>query len=185
MNNTSIGSRCFFDFSTGHTWGSPVSLTGNRVLDPTGDWAVILDNAGPYLVVDNQFRLAGAARGVRMTWADQTLVGNIYSKTNAVEERGRFRRLEEKVVAGGRDSGARSRRCRPRRRAANERSLKCPPARMAIPSSRPSTRPRNSRASGRSFTCRWATTRSRRRSSSRRAATCNSSATAPAKPAPA
>src|SRR5206468_3738312 len=98
VNNTSLGSRCFFDFSSGHTWGSPVSLTGNRVLDPTGDWAVILDNAGPYLVAGNQFRLPGAARGVRMTWADQTLVGNTYSKTNAVEERGRFRRIAEKVV---------------------------------------------------------------------------------------
>jgi len=76
-----------------------VSLTGNRVLDPAGDWAVILDNAGPYLVVDNQFRLTGAARAVRMTWADQTLAGNVYSKTNAVEERGRFRRLAERVVA--------------------------------------------------------------------------------------
>ena len=92
VNNTSVGSRRFFDFSTGHSWGSPVSLTGNRVLDPTGDWAVILDNAGPYLVVDNQFRLGGQARAVRMTWADQTLVGNLYSKTNAVEEHGRFRR---------------------------------------------------------------------------------------------
>ncbi|MDH7503764.1 MAG: glycosyl hydrolase family 28-related protein [Verrucomicrobiota bacterium] len=99
VNNTSVGSRCFFDFGTGHTWGSPVSLTGNRVLDPTGDWAVILDNAGPYLVVDNQFRLIGATRGVRMTWGDQTMVGNLYSKTNAVEERGRFRRLAERVVA--------------------------------------------------------------------------------------
>ena len=29
-----------------------------------------------------------AARGVRMTWADQTFVGNRYSKTQAVEERG-------------------------------------------------------------------------------------------------
>jgi hypothetical protein len=106
VNNTSVGSRCFFDFSTGHTWGSPVSLTGNRVLDPTGGWAVILDNAGPYLVVDNQFRLAGPARGVRMTWADQTLVGNAYSKTNAVEERGRFRRLEERVIASGEISDA-------------------------------------------------------------------------------
>jgi hypothetical protein len=38
VNSTSVGSRRFFDFSTGHTWGSPVSLTGNRVLDPTGDW---------------------------------------------------------------------------------------------------------------------------------------------------
>jgi hypothetical protein len=105
VNNTSVGSRCFFDFSTGHSWGSPVSLTGNRVLDPTGDWAVILDNAGPYLVVDNQFRLTGAVRGVRMTWADQTLVGNTYSKTNAVEERGRFRRLAEKVVTANEIAG--------------------------------------------------------------------------------
>jgi hypothetical protein len=50
-------------------------------------------------VVDNQFRLPGSARGVRMTWADQTLVGNTYSKTNAVEERGRFRRIAEKIVS--------------------------------------------------------------------------------------
>ncbi|MCX8109011.1 MAG: hypothetical protein N3G20_09430, partial [Verrucomicrobiae bacterium] len=98
VNNTSVRSRCFFDFGTGHTWGSPVSLTGNRVLDPTGDWAVILDNAGPYLVVDNQFLLGGTTRGVRMTWGDQTFVGNIYSKTNAVEERGRFLRIGERVV---------------------------------------------------------------------------------------
>lgn len=98
VNNTSIGSRCFFDFSTGHTWGSPVSLTGNRVLNPTGDWAVLLDNAGPYLLVDNVFRLSGKTRGVRMTWADQTLVGNTYTRLDAVEERGRFRRIAEKVV---------------------------------------------------------------------------------------
>ncbi len=98
VGNTSQGSRRFFDFSTGHTWGSPVSLTGNRVLDPTGDWAVILDNAGPYLVVDNQFRLSDKTRGVRMTWADQTLVGNKYTRKDAVEERGRFRRIAEEVV---------------------------------------------------------------------------------------
>jgi hypothetical protein len=98
VNNTSVGSKRFFDFSTGHTWGSPVSLTGNRVLDPTGNWAVLLDNAGPYLVVDNVFRLPGQARGVRMTWRDQTLACNTYTKPNAVEERGRFRRISEKVV---------------------------------------------------------------------------------------
>jgi hypothetical protein len=100
-NNTSVGSRRFFDFTSGHTWGSPVSLTGNRVLDPTGDWAAILDNAGPYLVVDNVFRLSGKTRGVRMTWGDQTLAGNTYTRADAVEERGRFRRLAEKVVAAG------------------------------------------------------------------------------------
>lgn len=98
VNNSSIGSRRFFDFSTGHSWGSPVSLTGNRVLDPTGDFAVLLDNAGPYLVVDNVFRLSGQTRGVRMTWGDQTLVGNTYTRADAVEERGRFRRIAEKVV---------------------------------------------------------------------------------------
>ncbi|MBN2476807.1 MAG: hypothetical protein JXB62_19525 [Pirellulales bacterium] len=99
VGNTSAGSRCFFDFRSGHSWGSPVSLTGNRVLDPTGDWGVLLDNAGPYLVVDNVFRLAGKARGVRMTWADQTLVGNTYTKDDAVQQRGRFRRIAERVVS--------------------------------------------------------------------------------------
>ena len=98
VNNTSVGSKCFFDFTTGHTWGSPVSLTGNRVLDPTGDWAIILTNAGPYLVVDNVLRLGGKARGIKMTWGDQTLVGNIYTKADAVEEHGRFRRIGEKIV---------------------------------------------------------------------------------------
>jgi hypothetical protein len=99
VNNTSVASRRFFDFSTGHTWGSPVSLTGNRVLDPSGDWAVLLDNAGPYLVVDNVFRLSGKARGVRMTWGDQTLAGNTYTESDAVEQRGRFRRIDEKLAA--------------------------------------------------------------------------------------
>ena len=99
VNNTSVGSRRFFDFGTGHTWGSPVSLTGNRVLGTTGDWAAVLSNAGPYLVVDNTFRLGPSARAVRMTWGDQTLVGNTYSKADAVEERGRFRRIAERVVA--------------------------------------------------------------------------------------
>jgi hypothetical protein len=100
VNNTSFGSRRFFDFSSGHTWGSPVSLTGNRVVDPTGDWAVILDNAGPYLVTDNIFRLPGKTRGIRMTWGDQTLVGNSYTRKDVVEERGRFRRIGEKIVPG-------------------------------------------------------------------------------------
>jgi hypothetical protein len=98
VNNTSIGSKCFMDFTTGHTWGSPTSVTGNRIINPTGDCAMILTNAGPYLVVDNQFRLSGSTRAIKMTWADQTLAGNIYSKADAVEEHGRFRRLAEKVV---------------------------------------------------------------------------------------
>ncbi len=99
VNNVSVGSRCFFDFSSGHTWGSPVSLTGNHVLDPTGEWAVILDNAGPYLLVDNVFRLSEKSKAIRMTWGDQTLVGNVYTKEDAVEERGRFRRIDERTVS--------------------------------------------------------------------------------------
>ncbi|HEY7118913.1 MAG TPA: glycosyl hydrolase family 28-related protein [Tepidisphaeraceae bacterium] len=98
VNNTSVGSKCFLDFNTGHSWGSPTSITGNRILDPTGDWAISLGNAGPYLVVDNTFRLSEHARAIRMTWGDQTLAGNTYSKADAVEERGRFRRVDEKVV---------------------------------------------------------------------------------------
>jgi hypothetical protein len=99
VGNTSIGSHCFFDFTSGHSWGSPASVTGNLVLDPTGNWAVILGNAGPYLVVDNVFRLSGKARAVKMTWGDQTLVGNSYTKDNAVEEKGRFRRIDEKIIS--------------------------------------------------------------------------------------
>jgi hypothetical protein len=99
VNNTSVGSKCFFDFTSGHSWGSPSSVTGNRILDPTGDWGMILGNAGPYLVVDNQFRLPGKARGLQMTWGDQTLVGNAYTKEDAVAEKGRFRRIDEKVIA--------------------------------------------------------------------------------------
>lgn len=98
VNNTSVGSRCFLDFDTSHTWGSPTSITGNRVLDPTGDVAMKLSNAGPYLVVDNTFRCGGQTRAVQMTWADQTFVGNTYTRTDAVVERGRFRRIEEKTV---------------------------------------------------------------------------------------
>ena len=99
VNNYSRGSRCFLDFSSGHSWGSPTSITGNRVIDCTGPFAMLLDNAGPYLVVDNQFRLSGSNRAVRMTWADQVFCGNRYSAENAVETRGRFRRVEEQVVA--------------------------------------------------------------------------------------
>lgn len=32
-----------------------MSLTGNRVLKPTGDWTVLLDNASSYRVLDNVF----------------------------------------------------------------------------------------------------------------------------------
>ena len=98
VNNTSIKSHCFLDFETGHTWGSPTSITGNCVLDPTGDFAMKLSNAGPYLVVDNTFRCRGETRAVQMTWADQTFAGNTYTSADAVAERGRFRRIGERTV---------------------------------------------------------------------------------------
>ncbi len=101
VNNLSIGSRRFLDFDTGHTWGSPMSITGNRVLDPTGDLPLRLGNAGPYLVMDNRFFMPtnSTNRAARMTWGDQTFVGNVYNQTNAVVERGRFRRLDEQVLS--------------------------------------------------------------------------------------
>ena len=101
VNNTSVKSHRFLDFETGHTWGSPTSITGNRVLDPTGDFAMRLSNAGPYLVVDNIFQCRGKTRAAQMTWADQTFVGNTYTDINAVAERGRFRRIAEKTVDAG------------------------------------------------------------------------------------
>ena len=100
VNNSSTGSRRFLDFDTGHTWGSPTSITGNRLLHPTGDCALKLGNAGPYLVMDNLVALPEGStnRAVKMTWADQTFVGNTYTRSNAVKESGRFRRVNEHFV---------------------------------------------------------------------------------------
>lgn len=101
VNNTSIGSRRFLDFDNGHTWASPTTISGNRILDPSDDFPLRLGNGGPYLVMDNVFKLpAGSTnRAAKMTWGDQTFVGNTYTTTNTVKEAGRFRRLAEKVVA--------------------------------------------------------------------------------------
>ncbi|MCF7974121.1 MAG: glycoside hydrolase family 55 protein [Phycisphaerae bacterium] len=71
VNNTSVESRCFLDFETGHTWGSPTSITGNRVLDPTGDFAMKLSNAGPYLVVDNVFRCQDRTRAEHVLYEQE------------------------------------------------------------------------------------------------------------------
>lgn len=104
VGNTSIGSRCFLDFAGGHSWGSPTSITHNRVIEPTGDFAIRLGNGGPYLVTDNQIRLApgGKARAIEMTWGDQALIGNTYGvpadRKDGVKEAGRFVRLAEKTV---------------------------------------------------------------------------------------
>jgi hypothetical protein len=100
VNNTSQGSRRFLDFDSGHTWGAPTTISGNRVLDPAADFPLKLGSAGPYLVMDNVIRLPQGStnRAVKMTWADQSFVGNLYSTTNAVLENGRFRRLAERTA---------------------------------------------------------------------------------------
>jgi hypothetical protein len=103
INNTSVGSNCFVDFSGSHTWGSPTSITGNRVLEPTGDWAIRLSNGGPYLVMDNVIKARPGVTQpvVEMTWGDQLFVGNTYTIPDAVKEGKppRFRRIAENTVA--------------------------------------------------------------------------------------
>ena len=51
--------------------------------------------------MDNVFKLPtnSSNQAVKMTWGDQTFVGNTYTSTNAVKENGRFRRISEKVVS--------------------------------------------------------------------------------------
>jgi len=101
VGNTSIGSQCFLDFAGGHSWGSPTSITGNRIIEPTGDFAMRLGNGGPYLLADNviKSRPGSTKPAVVMTWGDQTLVGNTYTVADPVKEAGRFTRLDDKVVA--------------------------------------------------------------------------------------
>ncbi len=103
INNFSQGSRCFMDWAGGHVWGSPTSITGNRIIEPTGELAIRLGNGGPYLLADNviKSRLGTTNPPVHLTWGDQTLVGNTYTVANPVKEAGRFRRLDEKVVDAG------------------------------------------------------------------------------------
>ncbi|MCY2951856.1 MAG: glycosyl hydrolase family 28-related protein [Planctomycetota bacterium] len=100
VNNFSIGSKCFMDWSGGHSWGSPTSITGNRIIDCTGDFSIRLGNAGPYLLADNVIRNrdGNAKPPVILTWGDQALVGNTYTVSDAVVPNGRFRRIDEKVV---------------------------------------------------------------------------------------
>ncbi|MCX5670333.1 MAG: hypothetical protein NTU94_03290, partial [Planctomycetota bacterium] len=107
INNFSMGSKCFMDWAGGHTWGSATSITGNRLIEPTGDFAIRLGNAGPYLLADNVIKSRAGAAGpvVHMTWGDQALVGNTYTVANPVKEAGRFRRVAEKVVDANTVSG--------------------------------------------------------------------------------
>jgi hypothetical protein len=99
VENTSIGSRRFMDWAD-FTWGSPTSVTGNRIIEPTGDVAIALNNGGPFLLADNVIKSRAGHTGpeVRLTWGDQCLIGNRYTVEQAVAERGRHLRIDEKVV---------------------------------------------------------------------------------------
>jgi len=100
VGNSSYGSQCFLDFTSGHTWGSPTSITGNRIFDTQGP-SLRLGNSGPYLVMENVIRARPGHVGplVEMTWGDQVFVENTYTVSNAVKENGRYLRIDEKVVA--------------------------------------------------------------------------------------
>ena len=101
INNTSIGSNAFVDFGGGHTWGSATSITGNRVIEPTGPFAIRLGNGGPYFVAGNAIKSRADATGpaVQMTWGNQTFLGNTYTVKEPVKEAGRFLRInDDKVV---------------------------------------------------------------------------------------
>lgn len=104
VNNTSVGSRCFMDWESGFTWGSPCSIAGNRIIDPTGDFAIRLGNAGPYLVADNliKSRAGKTTPEVIMTWAEQTFISNTYTIADAVVKKGRYRMVDESVVDASR-----------------------------------------------------------------------------------
>lgn len=99
VENTSIGSKRFMDWAD-FTWGSPTSVTGNRILDPTGDAAIVLNNGGPYLLADNVIKSRPGKTGpeVRMTWGDQALIGNRYTIEKAVLPRGHHLQIDEQVV---------------------------------------------------------------------------------------
>jgi hypothetical protein len=99
VGNTSIGSRCFMSWAD-FTWGSPTSVTGNRIIEPTGKWAIALNNGGPYLLADNLIKSRTGKTGpeFRLTWGDQALIGNHYTVKKPVLEKGRHLRIDEKVV---------------------------------------------------------------------------------------
>ncbi len=101
VNNTSIGSGRFLDFESWHAWGSPMTISGNRIIDPTDDFPLRLGNGGPYLVMDNLFKMPDSSThcAAKMTWGDQTFVGNRYTTANEVKENGRFRRVAETLVS--------------------------------------------------------------------------------------
>jgi hypothetical protein len=103
VNNTSIGSKCFLNWRSGMSWGSPTSITGNRIIDPADVVAITLGNGGPYLLMDNVIKGRSATKRpqIEMTWGDQTFLGNTYTSTDPRKPAGRYRWLDEKTVDPG------------------------------------------------------------------------------------
>ena len=100
VNNTSIGSRQFLKDLL-QLGAEPTTISGNRILNSTGDFPLLLGDSGPYLVAENIFRLpnGSANQAVSMSGGAQTFVGNIYTSSNAVRQAGYFRSVDETVVS--------------------------------------------------------------------------------------
>ncbi len=78
VGNTSVGSRTFFDWRGGHTWGSPVIALRNQIYQPTGGVGLHTGNGGPWVLVDNLVAGASGYNGTQfnLTGRDNLLVGN-------------------------------------------------------------------------------------------------------------
>ncbi len=87
VDNVSVGSACFIDFSGGHSWGSPTSITGNRIVSEAQASSIRLGNGGPYLVADNVIKGNNNYSGpqLELTWGDQVLIGNVYTSKEPIK----------------------------------------------------------------------------------------------------
>ena len=95
IDNVSIGSAMFFDFSRqvgGVFSRAPVSICGNRIYDCTGGKGAIRLGGGPTLLWGNTIRnRADDQRPAVFLGGDQGFFGNTYSARNAA---GRFASVE-------------------------------------------------------------------------------------------
>jgi len=101
VDNVSIGSRRFLDWQTG--FASPISISilarNNRIYDCTGDYAIYLNNIGPYYLFDNVIknRPGDATSSVRLNNQSSLSLGNVTSVPDAFERRGLPRLLDNTV----------------------------------------------------------------------------------------
>lgn len=89
-NNTSIGSRRFFQADDVGRNRAPVIMQNNRVLDTTDPISISDDNLGPLMMIDNQIRSSAGAVApiVRMNGfvngRDVVSVGNRFTVSNPI-----------------------------------------------------------------------------------------------------